>query len=316
MSTIYGPVPSRRLGQSLGIDPIPFKTCTYNCAYCQLGRTTDFTARRQDFFPPERILSETRAALFAHTPQQIDWITFVGQGEPLLCASLGWLIRKTKSLTDIPVAVVTNGSLFFRSDVRQELCAADAVLPSLDAADDRTFHRINRPMAGIEVSDVIDGMAAFRDVYQGRLWVEVMLVRGINDSEEALEHIAAALSRIGPDKVHIDAPIRPPAEQWVQPPDGEGLKRAISILGEVAPILSPAQGAFALAEDRSLIDAVVDVIRRHPLPERELLEKLQQLAPDRVEEVLSGLAASGEARRHLYRGNAFWEYAGSQFAAS
>lgn len=181
MSTVYGPVPSRRLGPSLGVDPIPFKTCNYNCVYCQLGRTTPVTNERKDFFPREAILAEVEAALKAHQPGEMNYITFVGQGEPLLCASIGWLIRQVKALTDIPVAVITNGSLLFMPDVREDLRAADVVMPSLDAADEETFRRINRPWAKLQIALIIEGMVAFREMFENQLWIEVMLVKGLND---------------------------------------------------------------------------------------------------------------------------------------
>ena len=160
-SYVYGPVPSRRLGQSLGVDPIPFKTCNYNCVYCQLGRTTPLTNERRDFFPPETILAQVQDALERHQPSEVDYVTFVGQGEPTLCASLGWLIRHVKALTDIPVAVLTNGALLFQPEVREELAAADLVMPTLDAADQKTFRKINRPWPHFRIAEIIEVLRPF-----------------------------------------------------------------------------------------------------------------------------------------------------------
>lgn len=318
MSYVYGPVPSRRLGQSLGVDPIPFKTCNYNCAYCQLGRTTPLANKRQDFFPPEEILAEVQAKLEADKPGEIDYITFVGQGEPLLCASLGRLIRGVKALTDIPVAVITNGSLLFMPEVQEEVRVAEVVIPTLDAVDEETFCRINRPWPELHIAEIIGGLVAFRRMFEGQLWVEVMLVKGINDTEQALSDIAGALSCIRPDQVHLNVPIRPPAEEWVEPPDDEGLIRAMAILGEVAPIVTPADGTFELVEDMSVVQAVIEIIRRHPMRETKLVETLTRYAdgPDEVQTTLEMLVASGQAQRHVYRGQAFWEYAGGRFAAT
>ena len=318
MSYVYGPVPSRRLGQSLGIDPIPFKTCNYNCVYCQLGRTTPLTNERQDFFPPEDILAEVRRALQTHQSDRIDYITFVGQGEPLLCASLGRLIWDVKTLTDIPVAVITNGSLLFRPEVREEVCPAQVVIPTLDAADEETFRRINRSWPELHIAEIIDGLAAFRRMFEGQLWVEVMLVKGINDTEQTLTGIVGALSCIRPDQVHINVPIRPPAEVWVEPPDDDGLIRAMAILGEVAPIVTPATGTFKLVEGMPVVDGIIEIIRRHPMRQAELVETLSRNAAgrDKVEMTLARLAASGQARRRVYRGQTFWEYAGGRFAAT
>jgi wyosine [tRNA(Phe)-imidazoG37] synthetase (radical SAM superfamily) len=133
MKYVFGPVPSRRLGQSLGIDTIPLKTCNWNCVYCQLGRTRPLTNRRKDYFPVQEIISDVRQALSAHQPGEIDWVTFVGSGEPLLHTHMGHLVRQVNALTDLPIAVITNGSLLYLPEVRRELSAADAVLPTLDA---------------------------------------------------------------------------------------------------------------------------------------------------------------------------------------
>jgi wyosine [tRNA(Phe)-imidazoG37] synthetase (radical SAM superfamily) len=318
MSYVYGPVPSRRLGQSLGVDPIPFKVCNYNCVYCQLGRTTPLTNHRQVFFPPEEILAEVRQVLESNQTDQIDYITFVGEGEPLLCASLGRLIRGVKALTDIPVAVITNGSLLFRPEVRKEVSAAEVVIPTLDAADEETFRRINRPWPELHIAEIIEGLVAFRQMFQGQLWVEVMLVKGVNDTEQVLTGIAGALRRIRPDQVHINVPIRPPAETWVEPPEDEGLIRAMAILGEVAPIVTPATGAFKLGEGKSVVDGIIEIIRRHPMREAELVETLTHYVDDPadVERALARLDASDQARRRVYREQAFWEYAGGRFAAT
>jgi wyosine [tRNA(Phe)-imidazoG37] synthetase (radical SAM superfamily) len=314
MSIVYGPVPSRRLGQSLGVDPIPFKTCNYNCVYCQLGRTHPLINRRQDFYPPEMILAEVRAALAAHPPGAIDYVTFVGQGEPLLCASLGRLLAAVKAMSNLPVALITNGSLLFQPDVRAEVQAADVVMPTVDAADQATFRRINRPWRRLQVEAILAGMAEFRQIYAGQLWVEVMLVKGVNDGEAALTGIAAALRRIQPDQVHLNVPLRPPAERWVEPPDNLGMVRAMAILGEVAPIVTPASGAVVLAPDMPIADAVVEIIRRHPLREAELVEELERYTPGQVAETLAALQASGQARRLVYRDQAYWEYPESRFA--
>jgi len=321
MRTVYGPVPSRRLGQSLGIDPIPFKTCNYNCIYCQLGRTTPLTNQRLDFFPPENILAEVRAALATHLglPRsseggRIDYVTFVGQGEPLLCASLGHLIHAVKTLTDIPVALITNGSLLFMPEVREEVSAADVVMPSLDAADEATFRRINRPWPRLHIQDIIEGMATFREVFAGQLWVEVMLVKGLNDTEKALLQTSAALKRIHPDQVHINVPIRPPAETWVMLPDDAGLMRAMAILGDVAPIVTPADGVFELAEGMPVTDAILEIIRRHPMRESELLATLVSRVPDEIRETLRALEAGGQAQCIEYRGQRFWAHARSHYA--
>jgi wyosine [tRNA(Phe)-imidazoG37] synthetase (radical SAM superfamily) len=309
VACVYGPVPSRRLGQSLGIDPIPLKTCNYNCVYCQLGRTRPVTNRRKDFFPPEEILSEVRQALKTRGSEEIDYLTFVGQGEPTLCASLGWLIRRVKEISPIPVAVITNGALLHREDVREELLAADMVMPTLDAADDAAFRKVNRPWPRFRIAGIIEGMRAFRKAFQGRLWIEVMLVKGVNDGEQALLAIRDALRAIGPDQVQINVPIRPPAEAWVEIPDQEALMRAVAILGEAAEVIEPYEGSFDLSGSDTIVEAVLTIIRRHPMREVRLIETLSRYAPEDVRSTLAELERSGQARRRTYRGQAFWGHA-------
>jgi wyosine [tRNA(Phe)-imidazoG37] synthetase (radical SAM superfamily) len=179
MNYVFGPVPSRRLGQSLGIDTIPLKTCNWNCIYCQLGRTMPLTNTRTAYFPPEDILADVRQALAKHTAGEIDWVTFVGSGETCLHSSLGWLVLQVKALTRLPVAVITNGSLLYLPEIRKDLSTADAVLPSLDTGTPDLYRRINRPHPQATFKRLVDGLVAFRDGYQGQLWVEVMLVRGM-----------------------------------------------------------------------------------------------------------------------------------------
>lgn len=315
MSTVYGPVPSRRLGQSLGVDPVPFKTCNYSCVYCQLGRTTPFTSVRQEFFPPEEILAAVEAALARCREGEIDYVTFVGQGEPLLCASLGRLIRGVKARTELPVAVITNGSLIFMPEVREALGPADVVIPTLDAADQPTFRRINRPWTRLRVADIVEGLVAFRESFAGQLWIEIMLVRGLNDTEPVLQELARAVREIRPDQVHINVPTRPPAEDWVEEPDETGLVRAMAILGEAATIVTPSEGEFVVPPGRPLVEAVVDILRRHPMRQEELRRTLEQAVPGRVDATLLELAGSHLVEQLTYRGQTFWTFAGGRYGS-
>ena len=313
MQYVFGPVPSRRLGQSLGIDTIPLKTCNWNCVYCQLGRTVPLINARKNYILPEVILAEVQAALAAHGPGEIDWITFVGSGEPTLHASIGLLIRQVKSLTDLPVAVITNGTLLYLPEVCAELIAADAVLPTLDAGTPKLYRSINRPHPDITFERLVRGLIAFREQYTGKLWVEVMLVRGLNDSEQALRNIAAVLRKIKPDEVHINLPTRPPAETWVQPPDDEGLMRATAILGDIAHVVQPIEGTFDLSGCNDLTDAIVGIIIRHPMRDEQLRHALERWSPGQAEEALAELEASGQAQMIVRYGVRFWSAAGSRY---
>jgi wyosine [tRNA(Phe)-imidazoG37] synthetase (radical SAM superfamily) len=313
MKYVFGPVPSRRLGQSLGIDTIPLKTCNWNCVYCQLGRTQPLVNQRKEYYPSAGILAEVREALEAHKPGEIDWVTFVGSGEPLLHAGIGGVIRQVKAMTDLPIAVITNGSLLYLPEVRQELSAADAVLPTLDAGTADLYRKVNRPHPGLTYKRLVEGLIAFRDEYRGKLWVEVMLVRGLNDTLQALGDIADVLQRIKPDAVHLNLPTRPPAETWVQPPTDENLMQAMAILGNIAEVVHPAEGGFDLSGYDNPIDAVIGIITRHPMRQEELEHTLARWSPGQVSQALADLATSGRAQVVERYGVHFWSAAPAHY---
>ena len=314
MKYVFGPVPSRRLGKSLGVDPIPLKTCNWNCVYCQLGRTRPLTNERRGYNPREGILAEVQQALDAHRPGEIDWITFVGSGEPTLHSGLGWLIQRVKALTNLPVAVITNGALLCLPEVRFELAAADAVLPTLDAGNPSLYRKINRPWPKLTFNVHVQGLAAFRQGYTGQLWVEVMLLKDLNDTEKALDEIAAVLSKINPDQVHLLLPVRPPAESWVQPADETGLQRAQAILGKVAHVLQPMIGQVATQSTDDLKSAILGIITRHPMQEEELCAALGRWAPGEVRHALKTLHTDEEAQMVIRHGKQFWSASGAKYA--
>jgi len=271
---------------------------------------------RKHYYAPEDILAEVEQTLADHKPGEIDWITFVGSGETTLHSGIGKLIRDAKALTKLPIAVITNGSLLYLLEVRKALSAADAVLPSLDAGNPQLYRHINRPHPGAKYDRLLEGLIAFRNEYQGKFWVEVMLVRDLNDKEFALRELSIALQDIQPDEVHLLQPTRPPAESWVQPPDEEGLLRAAAILGEVAKIVYPASGIFDLSGSITLTEAVIGIITRHPIPETELVHALESWSPDEVAATLSQLEQSGRAQRIERFGTLFWSAASGYYANS
>ena len=302
---VYGPVPSRRLGRSLGVNPIPFKTCNYSCVYCQLGRTAHLINERRDFFSKEEILSEIKQAIKIHEGD-IDYITFVGEGEPTLYKSLGWLIKDVKKIASLPVAVITNGALLYREDVREELLPAEVVMPSLDAAKEHTFRRLNRPHRDLDIENIVQGMIQFRNIFKGQLWVEIMLVKGINDTEKELLAIKEALEKIKPDRIYINVPIRPPAEKWVEIPDEEALVRAHSILGDVFIIASKEVGSFDTRGFSNLEDAILSITRRHPMRRSQIRDTLQRYGEENFEEIIDRLIKEGKLRKIEYRGDTFY----------
>jgi wyosine [tRNA(Phe)-imidazoG37] synthetase (radical SAM superfamily) len=313
MEYVFGPVPSKRLGQSLGVDTIPLKTCNWNCVYCQLGRTRPITAQRREYYPTEKVAAEIREALETHRPGEIDWVTFVGSGEPTLHIGIGQLIQEAKRASDLPVAVITNGSLLYLPEVREALTPADAVMPTLDAGAPELYKRINRPHPTFTFQRLVDGLTDFRRVFAGKLWVEVMLVRGMNDTEEALTQIAHVMRQIQPDEIHISLPDRPPVEPWVQPPDQSSILLAAAVLGSVARVLSPAVGAFDLGPYGDPIEAILHIITRHPMRQEQLEAALEEWMPGHAAEALAQLEASGQAQVVERHGVRFWNAASSHF---
>ena len=237
----YGPVPSRRLGRSFGVDIVPFKVCTLDCIYCQLGRTVEKTVERKPYVPLEPIIAELKEAL--NKGLETDYITIAGSGEPTLNSLLGEIIDRIKENTDIPVAIVTNGSLFYRADVRAECAKADVVLPSLDAGDEQTFQRINRPHRDISIEKHILGLCEFRKEYAGPIWLEVFLVDPVNTDAGQIAKIRAVIRRIRPDKVQLNTAVRPTAETGVGRLDIRKLRSIAEMLDENCEIISDYPGS-------------------------------------------------------------------------
>lgn len=313
MKYVFGPVPSRRLGQSLGIDPIPMKTCNWNCVYCQLGRSSSLEVERAAYAPPEDVVAEALDAIAEHGLGGIDWLTFVGSGEPTLHTGLGWMIGELKQRTSIPVAVITNGSLLDLPEVRQTLRAADAVMPSLDAGTERLYRQINRAAKAFNLERLVNGLQVFRGEYVGRLWIEVMLISGLNDGEDALRDLAAVLCRIRPDEIHINLPVRPPAEPWVAPPPASRIARAVEVLGGAAHVVAPHAGPLKLSATDDVVEAILNVIARHPMSELEIVTALADRSAAEVQAALRQMEISGRARRVQRHNQPFWTGADARY---
>lgn len=318
MQTIYGPIPSRRLGQSLGVDPVPLKTCNWNCVYCQLGRSVQLETERRVYVPTELIVEELQAFFAQPEPPPVDWISFVGSGEPTLHRELGVLIRAAKSLRRAPVAVLTNGTLLSDAEVRRDLAEADLVMPTLSAADPKLHLRIHRPHPSLTFERHVEGLKAFRREFNGRLWIEVMLLRGVNDDATHLTRLAALIRAIGADEVQITLPTRPPAEPWVEPPDAEGLMAAVAILGQDLVLGHPHLNCYRLAADTpaGYAEALWATIRRHPMSEAQVAEALANCGPDVVAEVMRLLETDVRLRRIERHGVCFWVDAGARFVSA
>jgi len=309
MKYIFGPVSSKRLGQSLGVDLLPPKSCTWNCVYCQLGKTKKFITERQEFFPREEILEEIQEAITANS--SLDWITFVGSGETMLYKGIGWLIGEVKKFTTTPVAVITNGSLLYLPEVRKELLSADAVLPSLNAGSEALHRQIDRPAAGLTFRQHVEGLVAFRREYKGRLWIEVMLLGGINDSDEALHELAAVLKEIDPDMVHLVLPTRPAPEQEVHLPSEERIEQAIAILSEVTTVVHPVKGTMDLRSAPDMLQAVTAIVSRHPVQQHELEKAIVDCFPgesDKVSSFMQDMLATGMFKLVDHDGDPYWVF--------
>jgi wyosine [tRNA(Phe)-imidazoG37] synthetase (radical SAM superfamily) len=262
--------------------------------------------KRRAFFSATDIFAEAATVLAHRERDDIDWITFVGSGETTLNSRLGSLIRLVKSLSSHPVAVITNGSLLHLPRVREELSAADAVLPSLDAGTEELYYKINRPQRDLSFQRHVDGLVEFRKTFHGRLWVEVMLLGGINDLPDALRDIAAVLQGVEPDEIHLSTPTRPPAELWVRPPSPGRLERAASILGRVTKVLRPVSIDGEASIDGDLASAVTRIISRHPLQEVELERMLTRWVQGRVDTIVAALVEGGEIQVVERLGKRFW----------
>lgn len=232
---LYGPLPSRRLGRSLGIDLVPLKTCTYDCVYCQLGRTTNRTTRREEYVSVDDVVNELKRKLDVGLPP--DYITLAGSGEPTLNARIGDLIRRIKRLTLVPVAALTNGSLLWMPEVRESLLAADLVLPSLDAGDEELFRYVNRPHPGIAFDRMVDGLVEFTRHFTGSVWLEVFLLGGVTGMTAEVKKIAVLAKKIRPARVQLNTVSRPPAEEFALAVPADQMKRFRKLFPEKTEVV-------------------------------------------------------------------------------
>ncbi|MFC1820287.1 radical SAM protein, partial [Thermodesulfobacteriota bacterium] len=243
MTYIFGPVPSRRLGLSLGIDLIPSKTCTYDCLYCQVGRTTNQTIKPEPFVRAREVLNELEEALEETTPNAI---TLAGSGEPTLYSELDQVISFIKEMTDTRVALLTNGSLFWNKEIRNRVSGVDIIIPTLSTVFEDTFKAIQRPHHGLNLPMILEGLKDLRRDYRGLLYLEVVLLAGFNDSEKELEALKKVIDEISPDKIQLNTVVRPPSDPRAISLDREGLENIKSLLGKKAEII-----AYAPSEKRA-----------------------------------------------------------------
>ncbi len=298
MKYVFGPVPSRRLGNSLGISPIPRKVCNYSCIYCQLGRTDKMTGERKEFFKKEDILKEFKEYL--KDSDKFDIITIVGEGEPTLYLKLGELIKDVKKLTSKPVAVITNGALLHDKNVRKELCEADIVLPSIDGYDEETSKIIDRPLGTIKFDEELQGLIEFSKEYTGQLWLEIMLVEGINSDKNSIEAFKEILKKINYDRVYINTPVRPPAEDYVKSVGKEIIEYAVKELGGISIDMLSSGNFFSEISDN--YEAVLSIIRRHPMNQFEVESFINSRDIKNTKEIFERLKEDSKVNVIDYKG--------------
>ncbi|MBN2311886.1 MAG: radical SAM protein [Candidatus Hydrogenedentes bacterium] len=268
---VFGPVPSRRLGRSLGVDLVPCKTCSYDCVYCQVGRTTVKTVERKEYVPYEAVLAEIQRKLDGGAAP--DYVTMSGSGEPTLFAKLGALIRAVKAMTDTPVAVITNGSLLWMPEVRAELLDADLVVPSLDAGTPAMFERANRPHPDLRFEQMVDGLIAFREAFPKAIWLEVFLLGGCTDDE--VRALAGYARRIRPDRVQLNTVARPPAESDARPVPQADLERYAAYFEPPGEVIADFTGVHDQQQFAASREEVLDLLRRRPCSLEDVAQGLR-----------------------------------------
>jgi len=275
----FGPVPSRRLGQSIGINNIPPKICTYSCIYCQLGRTYTLQITRKPFYAPQEIVADVKQKIEGakEKKEAIDYLTFVADGEPTLDSNLGEEIELLKTL-GIKIAVITNSSLIWKKDVRDDLRKSDWVSLKIDTVDQEIWHRINRPYGSLQLRDILDGMSEFSHSFSGDLVTETMLIQDVNDETEGLEKVAEFIVGLSPKKSYISIPIRPPAEKWVKSAGENEVNRAFQIFKEQgieAECLIGYEGN-AFAYTGNVEEDILSITSVHPMKEEAIIAFLKK----------------------------------------
>lgn len=285
---LFGPVPSRRLGVSLGIDMVPYKTCTFECVYCECGRTTNLTKIRNPYVKGEDIIKELKQYL--SSKPELDYITFSGGGEPTLNSDIGKIVEFLKKNYNYRVALLTNGSLFTQKQVRQEVKDCDLIIPSLDAASQEIFEKINRPCPDVKIDDIINGIKQMKREMSGEMWIEVFVVPEMNDTEKELEVLKKALKVINPDKVQLNTLDRPGTEQWVRTDSSDEMEKVKNYL---KPLKTEIIGKFktsVASKQRigDMEDKIISVLERRPCTQKDLT-RIFSIRPVALEKFLTDL---------------------------
>jgi len=307
---LYGPVPSRRLGRSLGIDLVPHKVCTYDCIYCQIGNTTDKTLTRKEYVPIKAVLKEVKRFLEDET-SSIDHLSLSGSGEPTLHSKIRLLIEGIKAMTSIPIAVLTNGSLLYEEGIRQDLLRAEIVLPSLDAVSPEVFTKINRPRSGLSIEKVIEGMVEFRKVYKDQIWLEILFCKGVNDSKEELLKTKKVVDRIQPDRIHLNTVVRPPSEKWAVSLNQKEMEEIRAFFGVKASIISEFDPHPSSVLKKDIKEEILKILRRRPLSLADL-SKGMGIPQNELDKYVKPLTREGKIQTRIFSGSIYYEIGENQ----
>jgi len=305
---LFGPVPSRRLGMSLGVDLIPHKVCSFNCVYCECGRTTTFTTERKEYVPTDNVLKELKHFLTSNP--EPEYITFSGAGEPTLNSHLGDVLEFLKmSWPDVPIAVLTNGSLLSNTNVRKELLKADVVLPSLDAATDRTFCKINRPFSKLDIETYIQGLIDFRKEFQGEIWLEILILPGYNDDIDNLGALKKTFVKIKPDKIQLNTLDRPGTVKNLRPATKTDLEQIVHFWKlKNVEIITPAPERKDVKSYRTDVEnAILETLSRRPCTIHDL-EKILGIHMNEINKYLGVLEDAGKIDSTRQERGIFYQY--------
>ncbi len=303
MKYLFGPVPSRRLGLSLGVDILPAKTCNMNCIYCEIGPGKKTYSQAPSSPEPRGILYEIRE-FSASSKRRFDCLTFTASGEPTLHKDLALLIREGKRITGKPVTVLTNSSTVSRKEIRETLCQADIVLPSLDAATPETFRKINRPHPDIKITSIIEGLSRLRKEMDGQMWLEILFVNGVNDTEEELLALREATRIIDPHRIQLNTVVRPPAEKWAKPVTKKRMEEIRSFLGEKAEIVIDFNALVESGCKLILESEILDTLRRRPLTLQDLNGLFGRY--EQIKKILLRLLKEGDIEERRVQGRVFY----------
>jgi len=326
MNHIFGPVNSRRLGRSLGIDILPRKICNFDCIYCEVGPTTELTCDRREYIPTEDILQEIEE--FCSDPANlslVDVVTVTASGEPTLHSGLGRIISFLKKKTGQPVAVLINGTNLDDKDVVAALCGADVVIPSLDTVVVRSFRRLNRPASCIDLDSIIDGLIRFSNAYSGELWLEILIVRDVNDSEEDVQELLAVVRQIKLSRVQLNTVARPPLEKYALPvsqnrlreiatqlssesgvPRVDIIAHGISVFEKGREVTDEQAGLNGLDREQ-LLDDIRQMLKRRPCTAEDISKTFMLGGPEKVELLLDPLVQSGTIEKRLHGNKLFYQ---------